>query len=163
MENPASPGILIIDDDHSMRQVIALGLERRGYRVRSAESGRAGLRAFDAERPALVITDILMPDIEGIETIMALKAKGGPAAKIIAMSGGGRLVGHDFLKWATHLGADRTLAKPFRLSALLAMVVELIGEADAPKAPGGWRSTAQAQDAGAGSDEGLYGKPHADA
>jgi DNA-binding response OmpR family regulator len=118
--------VLVIDDDPRIRQLICMGLERKGYTVFEAANGRAGLKAFDAHQPDLVITDILMPDIEGIETIMRLKRSARPP-KIIAISGGGRMVGREFLRWARHLGADDVMAKPFRMSALVAMAQDLTG------------------------------------
>jgi DNA-binding response OmpR family regulator len=130
--------ILVIDDDDRLLQLVAGRLGRQGYVVHSAQSGRIGLKVFEAEHPDLVITDMLMPDMDGIETLLTLKAK-ARAPKVIAMSGGGRLVGRDVLKWAIHLGADHVLPKPFRMSALLAMVGELLGEVHAPKAaPPAW-------------------------
>lgn len=123
---PAS--ILVIDDDERLRKVMTIGLTRQGYVVNAAEDGRAGLRVFDVELPDVVITDILMPGMEGIETILALKARARPP-KIIAISGGGRVVGRDFLKWAAHLGADEVLPKPFRMSALVAVVHSLLADA----------------------------------
>lgn len=135
--------ILVIDDDDRLRELICGRLRRQGHVVHAAENGRIGLRVCEAEGPDLVITDILMPDMEGIETILALKARAAPP-KIIAMSGGGRMVGRDFLKWARHLGADQVLAKPFRMSALLAMAGELLAEADRTKHPLlAWRSELQ--------------------
>jgi len=122
--------ILVIDDDDHLRELVCSRLRRQGYVVHTAENGRVGLRIFEAERPDLVITDILMPDMEGIETILRLKA-GATPPKIIAMSGGGHIVGRDFLKWASHLGADQVLAKPFRVSTLIAMAGDLLRDIDA--------------------------------
>ena len=116
--------VLVIDDDPRICQLIAVALERKGYEVIKAANGRAGLKAFETHRPDLVITDILMPEMEGIQTIMEMK-KSGRAPKIIAISGGGRMVGREFLKWARHLGADEVMAKPFRVSALVAMARQL--------------------------------------
>jgi DNA-binding response OmpR family regulator len=119
--------ILVIDDDPRISALIAFSLARQGFAVSTAENGRIGLDLCASERPDLVITDILMPDMEGIETILALKA-GATPPKVIAISGGGRLAGRDFLSWATHLGADEVLPKPFRMSALVAMAHSLLGE-----------------------------------
>jgi DNA-binding response OmpR family regulator len=126
----AAPKVLVIDDDACIRQLIAFSLTRQGFSVSTAENGRVGLKMFASEQPDLVITDILMPDMEGIETILALKA-GATPPKVIAISGGGRLVGRDFLKWATNLGADEILPKPFRMSALVTMACGLLGETPA--------------------------------
>ena len=119
--------VLVIDDDPRIGTLIAFSLVRQGFSVSTAENGRTGLSLFESQRPDLVITDILMPDMEGIETILALKA-GATPPKVIAISGGGRLAGRDFLSWATHLGADEVLPKPFRMSALVAMAHSLLGQ-----------------------------------
>ena len=131
--------VLVIDDDPRICRLIAMGFERHGYTAFEAPNGRAGLKIFQAVRPDLVITDILMPEMEGIATIMAMKKAGsdlsGATPKIIAISGGGRLVGREFLKWARHLGADGVLAKPFRVSALVALARELTGPREEDSAP----------------------------
>ena len=117
--------VLVIDDDPRICALIAMGFERRGYTVFEASNGRAGLQIFHDEHPDLVITDILMPEMEGIATIMEMKKSGRHTPKIIAISGGGRLVGREFLKWARHLGADEVMAKPFRVSALITLAQAL--------------------------------------
>lgn len=122
--------VLVIDDDPRICQLICAAFERKGYVAFSAANGRVGLKVFHAQRPELVITDILMPEMEGIETILNLK-KSDQAPKIIAISGGGRLVGREFLRWAQHLGADEVMAKPFRVSAL----IDLARTLTAPAAP----------------------------
>jgi len=122
--------VLVIDDDPRISTLIAFSLARQGFSVSTAENGRTGLSLFESQRPDLVITDILMPDMEGIETILALKA-GATPPKVIAISGGGRRAGRDFLSWARHLGADEVLPKPFRMSALVAMAHSLLGQTPA--------------------------------
>jgi DNA-binding response OmpR family regulator len=119
--------ILVIEDDPQICELIALSLTRQGFAVSTAENGRTGLLLFADEAPDLVISDILMPDVEGIEVLLALKASPS-APKVIAISGGGRLGGRDFLRWATHLGADAVMAKPFRMSSLVERVQELLGQ-----------------------------------
>ncbi len=81
--------ILLIDDDPSIRDVLGQMLSAAGHTVVTARDGRAGQAAFERDRADLVITDIIMPDREGIETIKALRAI-DPAVPIIAISGGGR-------------------------------------------------------------------------
>lgn len=115
---PRPPKILVIDDDAAVRKVIVSAFGRVGCETRSAPDGRAGMKLFSAEPADLVVTDILMPNQEGIETILALKRSPHPP-KVIAISGGGSLGGQDFLKWARSLGADATLSKPFRSSELI--------------------------------------------
>jgi CheY-like chemotaxis protein len=103
--------ILVIDDNAVVRNTIVQILESEGYCVVSAEDGRRGLTAFRHERPDLVITDIIMPEKEGIETIRDIRGE-CPNAKIIAISGGGRIGNTDFLRIARQLGASDVIAKP---------------------------------------------------
>ena len=124
---PAMARILVIDDEPEIRSMLADVLSEEGHEVVDAPDGRRGL-ALQRERAAdLVITDIFMPEQEGIETILELR-QAFPRVKIIAMSGGGeRLRTLDYLPAAGHLGAVRTLAKPFELDAMLALVSEVLG------------------------------------
>lgn len=119
------PAVLLIDDDCDLLRLMRQALNRDGWSVRTAEDGRAGMRAFEASPPELVVLDILMPTQEGLETIVAMKER-RPGVRILAISGGGRLGGVDFLKMAAHLGADATLAKPFRMSELVAATHRLL-------------------------------------
>src|SRR5258708_20407452 len=104
--------ILVIDDDAIVRETIIQILEDRGYQVVSAEDGKRGLASFRGEKPDLVITDIIMPEKEGIQTITEIRRE-RPDAKVIAISGGGRIGNTDFLKIAQKLGASDAIAKPF--------------------------------------------------
>ena len=113
--------MLLIDDDDRVRKTVALMLQAFGHEVREADSGITGLRQFDADRPDLVITDIIMPDMEGVETISEIKRL-NPSMKIIAMSGGGRIKNTDFLKLAKSAGAAVTLNKPFDDEELAAAI-----------------------------------------
>jgi CheY-like chemotaxis protein len=113
--------ILVVDDDVIVRETITRILEGQGFRVVSADNGNQALGIFRAKRPDLVLTDIIMPDREGIETIIIIR-KEQPAARIIAMSGGGRLQNKNFLDLAKALGADEALDKPFTEADLLESV-----------------------------------------
>jgi CheY-like chemotaxis protein len=104
--------ILVIDDNAVVRNTIVQILESEGYRVVSAEDGRRGLTAFRHERPDLVITDIIMPEKDGIEIITELRRM-RPEVRILAISGGGRIGNTDFLRIAERLGAAGAVAKPF--------------------------------------------------
>jgi DNA-binding response OmpR family regulator len=113
--------ILIIDDDVAVRLTIQAILERDGYEITCASDGDQGIRAFSQIRPQLVITDIIMPNKEGIETIIQLRAL-NQQIPIIAMSGGGRTGNADFLKMALKVGATEILRKPFERQELSATV-----------------------------------------
>jgi DNA-binding response OmpR family regulator len=113
--------VLVIDDDAMVRASIVHILEDGGYAVLTAKDGIRGMVAFRSEHPDLVITDIVMPDQEGIQTINEMRRE-RPDAKIIAISGGGLLGNTDFLKFARVLGATDTIAKPFDPNELLIIV-----------------------------------------
>jgi DNA-binding response OmpR family regulator len=105
---------------------MATAFHSAGYKVRAAPDGEAGLAHFMAEAAELVVTDIIMPNREGIETIVELR-KASPTVKVIAISGGYRIGPDDFLQLARHVGADGALAKPFRLAELVALAGKLLG------------------------------------
>lgn len=109
--------VLVIDDEPGIRRMIVRMLREAGHDVAEAEDGRSGYAAFRKHDPDVVMTDILMPGQDGIETIRTLQAE-RPGLKIIAMSGGGT---HHwaFLDMAGKLGATATLSKPFRRQDLL--------------------------------------------
>src|ERR1700720_612940 len=113
--------ILVIDDDVIVRKTIIRLLEDGGYKVLSAEDGLRGMAMFRSERPDLVITDIIMPEQEGIQTITEMRAA-KPDAKIIAVSGGGRVGNTDFLPIARDVGAMDVVPKPFDSDEFVAIV-----------------------------------------
>ena len=115
--------ILVIDDDQQMRRLLIRILRRAGHTVHEAADGRAGIAAFKQHRPTLVISDIVMPDMEGIETILALHQE-QPGLPIIAISGGSDPL---YLRAAKGLGAVAALEKPFTADKLLALVDGLLG------------------------------------
>ena len=129
MPDQQKNSILVIDDEQLIRLQIRSALEFEGFTVHEAADGNEGLTRIALDRPDVVITDILMPDKEGIETILELRRL-YPKIRIIAISGGGRTGNKDFLRTAKHLGADRTLAKPFGLAELLRMVRELLADSN---------------------------------
>ena len=104
--------ILIIEDEPQMRRMIEQVLARAGHEVLVASNGRAGLDLFREEAPDLVITDILMPEVDGLEIIRSLRRE-FPQLKIIAMSGGGATGKLQYLPEARKFGADTALSKPF--------------------------------------------------
>jgi DNA-binding response OmpR family regulator len=105
--------ILVIDDDDQVRGLVSKILVGDGHEVIVAAGGAEGVSLFRSEQPQIVITDIIMPDQEGIETILTLRRE-QPQVKIIAISGGGQIGETDVLRMAQLLGADEVIAKPFR-------------------------------------------------
>ena len=131
MDMPVNPPadsqnlICVIDDDDAVRQTICRILTNAGYAIVEARDGRMGLKAIAETLPAMVITDIVMPNREGIETIMEAKQR-FPNIPILAISGGGRMEPDGFLDLAVKLGANDCLAKPFRPGELLGKVACLL-------------------------------------
>ncbi|MGD9022496.1 MAG: response regulator [Deltaproteobacteria bacterium] len=117
--------ILVIDDEEQIRVVFKEMLARLGYEVLEAATGEDGL-ALQREKAAdLVITDIIMPHKEGLETIRELRQE-FPEVKIIAMSGGGRIGSDRYLNLAKQFGAMCTLQKPIRMEQLRQEVHRLL-------------------------------------
>ncbi len=115
-----SETVLVIDDDPNIRLVTATMLSRGGYAVICARGGFEGVALFEQHCPDFVVTDLYMPDCEGIETIRAIRRCGHHAA-IVVMSGSAA-AGADLVRMAQILGADCSLAKPFSASELLQAV-----------------------------------------
>ncbi len=113
--------VLIIDDDAAVSRTLSLILTRAGYQVATVTGGRKGLELLTQESFDLVLTDIIMPELDGIEAIRRIRAD-HPGLRIIAMSGGGQIDKADFLHMAEALGADRVLEKPVRSERLLELV-----------------------------------------
>jgi DNA-binding NtrC family response regulator len=116
--------ILIIDDDRQMRRLLIRILTGAGHTVREAGNGRDGVALFEQQRSAMVITDIVMPDMEGIETILSLR-RDNPILPIIAISGGSDPL---YLTAAGKLGATATLRKPFSADELIVLVEGMLGD-----------------------------------
>jgi len=113
--------VIVIDDNEQLRNMLKVTLTRAGYDIRLAENGRVGLSLQRSHPADVVITDILMPEKEGLETIIQLR-KEFPKLKIIAISGGGQLDPEGYLSMATRLGADFTFIKPIDNDELLAAI-----------------------------------------
>jgi DNA-binding NtrC family response regulator len=122
---PMAKIILVIDDDAVVRTTIEQILEDAGYEVVTARNGLHGTVAFHRTQPDLVITDIIMPEQDGIQTITEIRAA-KPDAKIIAISGGGRIGNADFLAMARTLGAIDVIPKPFDSDELLTVVANCL-------------------------------------
>lgn len=115
----AMPSILVVDDEDQIPQLIRDTFERAGYTVHEASDGKQALQQYRAEPADLVVMDILMPDQDGLESIMTLRRE-YPSVKVIAITGGTDMIGIlNFLDIAKMLGARRTLQKPFDMQALL--------------------------------------------
>lgn len=117
--------ILLIDDDDVVRTMLRLLLAHHGHTVVEARNGREGLQLFPTARADIVITDLVMPDIEGFEVLAELRKK-MPSVRILVITGGVRGKAANYLEMALHLGADRALAKPFSHDELMAAIDRLM-------------------------------------
>lgn len=117
--------ILIVDDEEQVRKMLATCLTRAGHEVVEAAEGEEALQHCANASIDLIILDLLMPGKEGLETLMALRHD-PERPRIIAISGGARAVGADFLPAARKLGADLTLKKPFHNQELLEAISSLL-------------------------------------
>ena len=117
--------ILLIDDEEQIRLTIGALLRIAGYEVITAADGQEGLDLFRLQPVDLVITDVLMPRMDGAETIAALRRL-RPGLKVIATYGGGRVSGTNPVATAQRLGADRLLAKPFTAEEINAAIVDVL-------------------------------------
>jgi CheY-like chemotaxis protein len=111
--------VLVVEDDPDLLRLITAAFARAGFKAYSARNGRLALQLLRALEPDLMVTDIVMPEKEGIATIIEAK-QAAPNTSVIAISGGGQYgrTGN-FLQWAEELGADEVMAKPFPMSQLL--------------------------------------------
>lgn len=113
--------ILIIEDNEDVRDLISTVLQDAGHTTHVATDGAAGVRAFTATHPDLVITDVIMPEADGLEAIRRIRSL-DPAARIIAMSGGALIRQDYYLRVAKPLGAMEVLPKPFEIDDLVRLV-----------------------------------------
>ena len=119
--------ILIVDDDEAFRQVLSANLRDVGYETQTADNGRTALRLCRQQSFDLVITDLVMPEKEGLETIIELR-RHWPEVMFIAISGDSRMDPGDYLPMARQLGANNTLAKPFTGEDILKLVADTFEE-----------------------------------
>ena len=118
--------ILVVDDDYVIRELLREILEKEGHRVEEAVDGKQGLASYQENPADLLITDILMPEKDGVELILELQ-ESFPDAKIIAMSGGGRGLDAEFnLRIAEDFGALQQLEKPFTVKDVLTAVRKIL-------------------------------------
>jgi DNA-binding response OmpR family regulator len=126
MKNAVSTRLLVIDDDNLVRAALTDMLQTAGFEVVTASNGRLGLELLDTTPVDAIITDILMPEQEGLETIREARQR-FPDIRILAISGGGAGGGEtQLLRFAESFGADQTLPKPFTGSQLVAAVRALL-------------------------------------
>lgn len=118
--------ILVVDDEAEVRQLIHDLLIREGHELTLAENGRQALEKAQQKPVDLVITDLIMPEMEGLETIRRLKRE-HKNIKIIAISGGGRTDPNDYLRTARVFGACKTIQKPFVMAEFIRAVKDALG------------------------------------
>lgn len=118
--------ILVVEDDSAIRRSLEKTLTNSGFLVVQAANGREAIAAYDLGKIHAVVLDIIMPEVDGVETLRALRQV-DPAVKVLAISGGGQICAEDYLAIARKLGAQRVLEKPFSASTLLATLHELLG------------------------------------
>lgn len=118
--------VLVVDDEELIRFTLRQMLEKAGHDVVEAVNGRDALHRLEELPADLVITDIIMPEKEGLETIVELRRR-RPDLKIIAISGGGRTKTSDYLDVAERLGADSAIAKPLRHQTVMDAVNKALG------------------------------------
>lgn len=119
--------ILVVDDDSQVLQVVSEMLRIDGHNVVMVANGKQAIEQFEHHEFDLVVTDIIMPEQEGLETIANLRRR-ETYIPIIAISGGGRAGNLDYLETASYIGADGTLAKPFGRQDLLNTVNQVLSD-----------------------------------
>ncbi len=119
--------ILLIEDDVQLNQLLTTKLEKSGYAVRHAANGQEALLMYEQQEPDLIITDILMPEVDGLEFLACVNERHqGASFKTLAMSGGGHLAGATYLSWMKAFGADSLMEKPFKLADFMTKVENLL-------------------------------------
>ncbi|MCK5541826.1 MAG: response regulator [Desulfobacterales bacterium] len=116
--------VLIIDDEENILKMLSMALEREGHKVTTASNGKEGIKLYKETLADVIITDIVMPEMEGLEAIKKLRNE-FKDIKIIALSGGGFVNPKEYLKLAKHFGAQYTFTKPANLKELLSAIEEL--------------------------------------
>jgi DNA-binding response OmpR family regulator len=119
------PGILIVEDDKELREMLKVSLIRHKYSVLEAIDGKDAISHFKPSIIDLVVTDLIMPEEDGLKVIMKLREL-KPQLKIIAISGGGKAGPGSYLKLAKALGADAVFSKPFSINDLVSKIESLL-------------------------------------
>ena len=117
--------ILVVEDDRDLREMLKISLLKRKYTVLEASNGKEALARFKPTITDLVITDLIMPDEDGLKVIMKIKEI-KPSIKVIAISGGGKAGPGNYLNLAKALGANEIFPKPFSVNELLRKIDELL-------------------------------------
>ena len=120
--------VLIVEDDDGLRGALAACLRVAGFPVTAAADERAAMKCFAEQEPAAVVSDLILPQGEGLNTVRAMRDS-APDVPIIVMSGGGWFAANDLLGLASSLGANAAISKPFEPAALIAMVRTLLPKA----------------------------------
>ena len=119
------PGILVVEDEKELREMLKISLIRRKFTVFEADNGKEALIHFKPSITDLVVTDLIMPEEDGLKVIIKLREI-KPSIKVIAISGGGKAGPGSYLNLAKALGADATYSKPFSINELIAKIEELL-------------------------------------
>jgi DNA-binding response OmpR family regulator len=119
------PGVLIVEDDKELREMLKLSLSRRNFMVLEAENGKDAITHFKPLITDLVVTDLIMPEEDGLKVVIKLREL-KPSIKIIAISGGGKVGPGSYLNLAKALGADAIYSKPFSINELIAKIEQLL-------------------------------------
>jgi CheY-like chemotaxis protein len=119
------PGILIVEDNQELREILKESLNRKRFTVQEAENGKDAIIHFKPGVTDLVITDLIMPEEDGLKVIMKLREI-KPSIKVIAISGGGKAGPASYLNLAKALGADAIYSKPFSVNEMIEKIEELL-------------------------------------
>lgn len=119
------PGVLIVEDDKELREMLKMSLQRRGFAVQVAENGKEAISHFKPLLTDLVVTDLIMPEEDGLKVVIKLREL-KPTIKIIAISGGGKVGPGSYLNLAKALGADAIYSKPFSIKDLIVKIEQLL-------------------------------------
>lgn len=120
--------IMVVDDDEAFRQTVCELLAEGDFEILSAESGTQLFTVLKKQSVDIVLTDIVMPDEDGLEIVRKIK-KMNPAPKIVAMSGGGRIAATDYLEIARLMGVSATIRKPFKQQELVGLLQQVFSSA----------------------------------
>jgi CheY-like chemotaxis protein len=119
------PGILIVEDNRELREMLKESLSRKRFTVQEADNGKDAIIHFKPGVTDLVVTDLIMPEEDGLKVIMTLREL-KPSIKVIAISGGGKAGPASYLNLAKALGADAVYSKPFSVNEMIGKIEELL-------------------------------------